>query len=62
MRKVEVILVVIWALGKVTYHFEKWIEKLDLDLITETLQKHCLLGMTRIIWKVLDMKWEKDKK
>ena len=34
MRRVEVILVVIWTLGKVTYHFEKWIEKLDLDLIT----------------------------
>ena len=29
MRKVEVVPVVIWALGTVTKHFEKWIEKLD---------------------------------
>ena len=32
MRKVDVILVVIGALGRVTKHFEKWIEKLDLEL------------------------------
>ena len=33
MRKVEVIPVVIEALGTVTKHFEKWIEKLGLDLM-----------------------------
>ena len=43
MRKVEVIPVVIGALGTVTKHFEKWIEKLDLDLTIEALQKPCLL-------------------
>ena len=37
MRKVEVMLVVIGALGTVTKHFEKWIEKLDLDLTLEAL-------------------------
>ena len=31
MRKVEVIPVLIGALGTVTKHFEKWIEKLDLE-------------------------------
>ena len=56
MRKVEVITVVIGALGTVTKHFEKWIEKLDWDLTIETLQKLCLLGTTRIIQKALDMK------
>ena len=48
MRKVEVIPVVIGALGTGTKHFEKWIEKLDLDLTIEALQKSCLLGMARI--------------
>ena len=56
MRKVEVIPVVIGALGTVTKHFEKWIEKLDLDLTIEAIQKPCLLGTSRIIRKVLDMK------
>ena len=31
MRKVDVIPVVIGALGTVTKHFQKWIEKLDLE-------------------------------
>ena len=56
ITKVKVIPVVIGALGTVTKHFEKWIEKLDLDLTIETLQKLCLLGTTRIIQKALDMK------
>ena len=54
MRKVEVIPVVIGALGAVTKHYEKWIEKLDLTI--EALQKPCLLRTVRIIRKVLDMK------
>ena len=37
--------VVIRALGRVTKHFKKWIEKLDLNLTTEALQKPCFLGM-----------------
>ena len=56
MRKVEVIPVVIGALGTVTKHFEKWIEKLDLGQTIEALQKPCLLGTARMIRKVLDMK------
>ena len=40
MGKVEGIpVVVIGALGTVTKHFEKWIEKLGLDLTNEALQK-----------------------
>ena len=60
-EKGQVIPVVTGALETVTKHFEKWIEKLDLDLTIEALQKSCLLGTARIIWKVLDMKWEKEK-
>ena len=59
MRNVEVIPVVIGALGTVTKHLEKWIEKLDLNLSIEALQKPCLLGPMRIIRKVLDEILEK---
>ena len=55
----QVILVVIGALGTVTKHFEKWIEKLDMDLTIEALQKPCLLGTLRIIRKVFDIKFFK---
>ena len=55
MRKVKVILVVIGALRTVTKYFEKWIEKLDLDLTIEALQNPCLLGTAKIIRKVLDI-------
>ena len=56
MRKVKVIPVVIEALGTVKKHFEKWIEKLDLDLTIKALQKPCVLGTARIIRKVLNIK------
>ena len=62
MRKVEVIPVVIGELGTITKHFEKWIEKLDLDSTIEALQKPFLLGMARMIPKVLDMKRGEKKK
>ena len=56
MRKVEVTPVVIGALRTVTKLFEKWIEKLDLDLTIEALQKPYLLEPEIIIRKVLEMK------
>ena len=49
MRKIEVLSVVIGALGTVSKYFEKWIEKLDLDLTIETLQKPRLLGTAIIL-------------
>ena len=52
MRKVEVIPVVIGALGTVSKHFEEWVEKFDLDLVIEALQKPCLIEMAQIIRKV----------
>ena len=56
MWKVEVIPVLTGALGTVTKHFEKWVEKLDMELTTEALQKPCLIGTARVIRKILDMK------
>ena len=56
MKDVEVIPVVIGALVTVTKQFEEWIQKLDLEITVEMLQKPCLLGTARIIRKVLDMK------
>ena len=56
IKDVEVIPVVIEALGTVTEQFEKWIVRLDLEITAEMLQKPCLLGTARIIRKVLDMK------
>ena len=56
MKDVEVIPVVIGALGTVTKQFEKWILKPDLEITVEMLQKPCLLRTARIIRKVLDMK------
>ena len=52
MRKVEVIPVVIGALGTVSKHFEEWVEKFDLELVIEALQKPCLIEMAQIIRKV----------
>ena len=56
MKDVEVISVVIGALGTVAKPLQKWIQKLDLEITVEILQKPCLLGTARIIRKVLDMK------
>ena len=56
MKDVEVIPVLIGVLGSVTKQFEKWIQKLDLEITVEMLQKPSLLGTARIIQKVLDMK------
>ena len=56
MKDVEIIPVEIGTLGTVIKQFEKWIQKLDLEITVEMLQKPCLLGTARIIRKVLDMK------
>ena len=56
MRKVEVIPAVIGELGTATKQYEKWLEKLQLHLAIEALQKTCLLATGRIIRNVLDIK------
>ena len=52
----DVIPAVIGALGTVTKNFDKCLEKLELDLAVEMLQRPCLLGTARMreeIQKVL---------
>ena len=55
MRKVQVIPVVIGALGSVSKEFEKWTESLKIPCITIEMQKTALLGTARILRRVLDM-------
>ena len=55
MKEVEVITIVIGALGTATKDFKRWVEKTGFQLLVEMLQKPCFLE-TAIIRKVLDMK------
>ena len=48
--------IVIGALGTVTNDLRKNLDKVDLHLGVDGLQKTCLLGTARIIRKVLDTK------
>ena len=54
MRSVNVVHVVIGALGSVTKKFEKWSEKLQVDANIGVEQKITLLGTARILRRVLD--------
>ena len=53
MKKVVVISIVVGALGAITTKFEKYIENLGIKIRIEHVQKAALLGMARIIRKVL---------
>ena len=55
IRKVQVVPVVIGALGSVPKGFDKWIEKLDIPCNIVDMQKTALLGTARILRKVLEM-------
>ena len=50
----EVVPVVIGALGCVTKGFEKWIEKLEIHSNFGVLQKTALLGTAMILRKLLE--------
>ena len=52
---VEVVPVVIGALGSVTKEFDGWTEKLGLTNNVGVMQKIALLGTARILRKVLEM-------
>ena len=54
MRKVDIVPIIIGALGTVNKKFEKWVERIEVECPTELLQKACLLGTARILRKVLD--------
>ena len=49
IRKVEVVPVVIGAIGSVTKGFDRWIEKLDIQCNVTDMQKTALLGTARIL-------------
>ena len=55
LKKVEVVPVVIGALGSVTKEFDGWIEKLGTTFNVGVVQKTALLGTARILRKVLEM-------
>ena len=54
MKTVIVIPVVIGALGAVTKRIEGWIDKMELNIRVEHLQKTSLLGTARILRRVLN--------
>ena len=54
MKKVTVIPVVIGSLGAVAKEFDKWIEKIGINLRAGHVQKTALLGTARILRKVLE--------
>ena len=49
MKKVAVIPIVVGALGTITAKFEKYIERLGIEIRIEHVQKSVLLGTARII-------------
>ena len=51
----EVVPVVIGALGSVTKDFERWIRKLGIAYNIGVMQKTALLGTARILRKVLEL-------
>ena len=55
MNKVTVIPVVIGALGVISNKFERYMEKLDVKIAMEIIQKTALLGTARILRKVLSL-------
>ena len=55
VEMVEVVPVVIGALGSVIKGFDRWTEKLGIPLNVGVMQKTALLGTARILRKVLEM-------
>ena len=55
LKMVEVVDVVIGALGSVTKEFDRWTEKLRITNHIGVVQKTALLGAARILRKVLEM-------
>ena len=55
LKMVEVVSVVIGALGSVTKGFDRWTEKLGIQLHVGVMQNTALLGTARILRKVLEM-------
>ena len=54
IRHLEVVPVVVGALGVVRNRLDAWLEKLGVTIRTEVLQKTALLGTARILRKLLE--------
>ena len=54
IRHLEVVPVVVGALGVVSNRFDAWLEKLGVTIRTRLLQKTALLGTARILKKLLE--------
>ena len=54
LKKIDVIPVVLGALGSVTKNFEKYVDKIGIKGYLYTAQKTTLLGTARILRKVLE--------
>ena len=55
LRKVEIVLVVIGALGNVSVEFDRWIGKLGITCNVGVMQKSASLGTIRILRKIWEM-------
>ena len=55
LKKVEVVPVVVGALGYISKSFSGWMDTLGIKLSVGMVQKSILLGTARIFRKVLDM-------
>ena len=55
LRYVEIVPVVIGALGSVSAEFDRWMGKLGIKCNVGVMQKTALLGAARILRKVLEM-------
>ena len=52
---IQVIPIVIGALGMISQKLETWLGKIGVSIRTETLQKSTLLGTARILRRTLEM-------
>ena len=55
LKKVEIVPVVVGALGCISKGFSRWMDILSIKLRIGMVQKSVLLGTARILRKVLDM-------
>ena len=55
LRNIEIVPVVIGALGSVSTEFDRWMGKLETTCNIGVMQKTALLGTARMLRKVLQM-------
>uniref|UniRef100_A0A1X7VT24 Uncharacterized protein n=1 Tax=Amphimedon queenslandica TaxID=400682 RepID=A0A1X7VT24_AMPQE len=55
MKKVEVIPIVVGAVGAVSYRINGWLKRLGINIKVEHIQKTALLGSARILRRHINM-------